>query len=333
VIPLIAALAVAPAFVSGFHLTLLTEILIFALFAMSLDVQVGYAKMFSFGHAAPYGVSAYITAFSLLTLNLPLPLALLIGVLSAFLLAVPIGWLCTRANGIAFAMLTLAFTQLIFAIAFKWNTVTGGSDGLTGLVRNPGPWNFSGFESREGYYWLTLAVVVGATLLALSFVRSPMGTAIVAVRESEKRAVAIGYDPRMLRLAAFIVSNTLAGVAGALHAGFLLFVSPEVLHWMLSGHVIVAVVLGGSGTLIGPMIGAALIVTAGHQLSAITTSWPLFMGLFFIIVVVAAPHGLWGIKSSVASAFAKRKASKLSKADLDTSKATPASSKVDHASS
>jgi branched-chain amino acid transport system permease protein len=257
---------------------------------------------------------------------------LLMGVLAAFLISVPIGWLCTRASGIAFAMLTLAFAQLIFAIAFKWNTVTGGSDGITGLVRNPGPWGLSGLESREAYYWLTLAVVVGATLLALSFVRSPMGTAIVSVRESERRAIAIGYEPRTLRLAAFIVSNTLAGVAGALHAGFLLFVSPEVLHWMLSGHVIVAVVLGGSGTLIGPMVGAALIVIAGHQLSAMTTSWPLFMGLLFIVVVVAAPHGLWGIKSSIASALANRKACR-SRADAAASKVDPASSKVDHASS
>ncbi|MGW1419984.1 branched-chain amino acid ABC transporter permease [Bradyrhizobium manausense] len=311
VIPIFVLLALAPFFVSGFHVTLLTEILIFALFAMSLDVQVGYARMFSFGHAAPYGVGAYVAAFSLVVGQLPLPVAILIAVAAVFILSIPVGWLCTRASGVAFAMLTLAFAQLAFAVVFKWNSVTGGSDGITGLVRNSGPWGFSSLGSREGFYWLTATVVVGAAWLASKFVRSPMGTAIVAVRENEKRAIAIGYEPRQLRLAAFVISNTGAGLAGALHAGFLLFVSPELLHWTLSGYVLVAVVLGGSGTLIGPMIGAALMVIGAHQLSAVATSWPLFMGLLFMIVVVVAPHGLWGIKSSILNALALRKARRL----------------------
>ncbi|WFU79227.1 branched-chain amino acid ABC transporter permease [Bradyrhizobium sp. CIAT3101] len=310
-VPVVALLLSAPFFLPGFHVTLLTEILIFALFAMSLDVQVGYARMFSFGHAAPYGVGAYVAAFALVVGKLPLPIAILIAVVAVFILSIPIGWLCTRASGVAFAMLTLAFAQLAFAVAFKWNAVTGGSDGISGLIRNPGPWGFAGLESRDGYYWLTVTLVVGTAWLASRFVRSPMGTAIVAVRENEKRAIAIGYEPRQLRLAAFVISNTGAGLAGALHAGFLLFVSPELLHWTLSGYVLVAVVLGGSGTLIGPMIGAALMVIGGHQLSAIATSWPLFMGLLFMIVVVVAPNGLWGIKSSISNALALRKASRL----------------------
>ncbi|MCK1513175.1 branched-chain amino acid ABC transporter permease [Bradyrhizobium sp. 190] len=309
--PLFSVLALAPLVLPGFHVTLLTEILIFALFAMSLDVQVGYARMFSFGHAAPYGVGAYVAAFALSSGNLPLPGAVLVAVIAVFILAIPIGWLCTRASGVAFAMLTLAFAQLAHAVIFKWNGLTGGSDGISGLLRNHGPWGFAGLESRQGYYWFTLAIVVGSAFLASKFVRSPMGTAIVAVRENEKRAVAIGYEPRRLRLAAFVISNTWAGLAGALHAGFLLFVSPELLHWTLSGYVIVAVVLGGAGTLIGPMIGATLMVVGGHQLSAVADSWPLFMGLLFIVVVVAAPNGLWGIKSSIANAIAVRKAGRL----------------------
>lgn len=290
-------LAAAPAVLLGYHVTLLTEILIAALFAMSLDLQVGYARMFSFGHAGPYGVGAYVTAFAMAYGHWPLPFAILTGVVVTAIISVPVGWLCTRASGISFAMLTFAFAQLAYAVAFKWTGVTGGSDGLSGLQRIPGPWGFHGLASRDGYYWFTLAIVATMFLLARDFVRSPMGAAIAGVRESEKRSQALGYDPRTLRLAAFVTSNTLAGVAGALHAGFLQFVSPELLYWTLSGQVLVMVVLGGTGTLLGPMLGAAAVVLLGQQLSRVSESWPLLMGIIFIVVVIAAPQGLWGLKS------------------------------------
>lgn len=304
---LVAALAAAPLLLSGFHVTLLIEVLIFALFAMSLDVQIGYARMLSFGHVAPYGIGAYVTGLALLE-GWSLPAALAIAPVVVTILAIPIGWLFTRASGIAFAMLTLALAQLAYAIAFKLDGLTGGSDGLSGFLRNPGPFGFEGAVSRDGFYWLTLSVVVGMFLLARGFVNSPIGKAIVGVRENAGRVSTIGYNPRSLRIVAFVVSNALAGVAGALHTGVLLFVSPELLHWMLSGQVIVAVILGGAGTLIGPMVGAALIVLANHQLSAVTESWPLVMGVLFIIVVIAAPKGLWGIKSSIEAKLAIRKA-------------------------
>jgi len=309
-VPVLIALAAAPLVLSGFQVTLLTEILIFALFAMSLDVQMGYARMFSFGHVLPYGIGAYVTAFALMN-GWSLPLAVIVAFIAAIVVAVPMGWLCTRASGVAFAMLTLAFAQLGYAIVFKWTSLTGGSDGLSGFVRNPGPFGFEGFVSREGFYWLTLVVVVAALLLARAFMRSAMGTAIVGARESERRAVALGYEPRSLKVVAFSVSNAIAGLAGALHAGFLLFVSPELLHWVLSGHVIIAVILGGAGTLIGPMVGAALFVLAHHQLSAITDSWPLVMGILFIIVVIAAPKGLWGILESMRARVADRKSNRI----------------------
>jgi branched-chain amino acid transport system permease protein len=306
-IPAVAILAAAPLALQSFQVTLLTEILIFALFAMSLDVQMGYARMFSFGHVLPYGVGAYASAFALIH-GWPLPFALAIGAVSAMILSIPIGWLSTRASGVAFAMLTLAFAQLGYVIVFKWDAVTGGSDGLTGLVRNAGPLGFDGFASHNGFYWLVLFVVLAMYWLAKGFMKSAMGTAIVAARENERRASAIGYKPRSLRVVAFVISNSLAGVAGALHAGFLLFVSPELMHWTMSGHVIIAVILGGAGTLIGPMVGAALIVLAQHQLSAVTDSWPLVMGLLFIVVVIAAPKGLWGVKASLATKFGHRNA-------------------------
>jgi branched-chain amino acid transport system permease protein len=304
--PVFIALAAVPLLLSDFHITLVTEILIFALFAMSLDLQIGYARMFSFGHVLPYGLGAYVTAFALIH-GWSVPAALAAAFVAVLVLAVPLGWLCTRASGVAFAMLTLAFAQLGYAIVFKWTGLTGGSDGLSGFVRNPGPFGFDGFVSRQGYYWLTLAVVGGLFLLARAFMRSAMGTAIVGARESERRVVALGYDPRSLRVVAFSVSNAIAGVAGALHAGFLLFVSPELLHWVLSGHVIIAVILGGAATLLGPMVGAAIFILAQQQLSALTDSWPLVMGVLFIIVVIAAPRGLWGMQEAVRARWSDRK--------------------------
>ncbi|MFC6950474.1 branched-chain amino acid ABC transporter permease [Paraburkholderia dipogonis] len=247
-VPVVALLAAAPFFLPGFQVTLLTEILIFALFAMSLDVQFGYGRMFSFGHVLPYGAGAYIYAFASLH-GYSLPVALSAAFIFVTLLAVPLGWLCTRASGVAYAMLTMAFAQLGFAIVFKWNTLTGGSDGLTGFARNPGPFGLDAFVSRNGFFWLVLAVVVVMLFVARGFIGSAMGTAIVAVRENERRASAIGYEPRLLRIVAFVISNSIAGIAGALHGAFLLFVSPDVLYWVLSGQVIIAVILGGRGPL------------------------------------------------------------------------------------
>lgn len=309
-IPVVAALAVMPFVLQSFQVTLLTEILIFALFAMSLDVQMGYGRMFSFGHVLPYGLGAYVAAFAMLH-EFSFPVAVLLALLIVTATAIPIGWLCTRASGVAFAMLTLAFAQLGYAIVFKWNTVTGGSDGLTGFTRDGSIFGFDAFASRDGYYWTVLVLVVALFGCTYAFMKSAMGTAIVAVRENERRASAIGYKPRQLRVVAFVVSNALASVAGALHAGFLLFVSPEILHWMLSGQVIIAAILGGTGTLIGPMIGAALIVVAHHELSAVTDSWPLVMGLLFILVVIAAPKGIWGFKTIFRQKFLARKSGRL----------------------
>lgn len=309
-IPVLILLALAPFAASSFQVLLLTEILIFALFAMSLDVQIGYGRMFSFGHVLPYGIGAYVTALALIA-GWPLPIAILAAFVCTTVLSVPIGWLCTRASGVAFSMLTLAFAQLGYAIAFKADAVTGGSDGLTGFTRVAGPWGIDFFASRDGFYWLVLAIVIGLFFLTRGFLKSPMGTAIVATRENERRAGAIGYNPRNLKVVTFVVSNSLAGVAGALHSGLLLFISPEIMHWMLSGHVIIAVILGGSGTLVGPMVGAALIVLAQHQLSAVTDSWSLVMGIFFIFVVVAAPKGIWGIRSSLINRRVNYKASRI----------------------
>jgi branched-chain amino acid transport system permease protein len=191
-------------------------------------------------------------------------------------------------------MLSLAFAQLGYVVVFKWNAVTGGSDGLPGVPRMGGPLGLDWLAGREAYHLLAAATLAGCYLLARGFARSPLGRVVAAVRENEARAQALGYDPKRTRLAVFVLSYGLAGVAGGLYAGFAGFVSPELFFWTVSGHVLVMVVLGGAGTLVGPMLGAVALFFLEHELSGLTESWGLALGVLFILVVIFAPQGLIG---------------------------------------
>jgi branched-chain amino acid transport system permease protein len=288
-------LAALPFATDGFLLHFLTEALILGLFAMSLDLQVGYARMISFGHAGAYAFGAYATALILIHLQWALPWALLGGMFATLAIALPVGWLCTRGTGVAYAMLTLAFAQLGYAVAYKWQGVTGGSDGLPGIKRLAGPFEIEWFASKAGYYYLALATLFICFMLCRAFVRSPVGTAVIGIRESEQRAEALGYNVRAYRIIVFAVSSAFAGLAGALYAGFAGFVSPELFFWTVSGHVLVMTVVGGAGTLIGPILGALAMFSLEHQLSAITKSWGFFLGLIFVVFVIFAPQGIWGL--------------------------------------
>jgi branched-chain amino acid transport system permease protein len=286
--------------------TICTELLIFGLFAMSLDLLVGYTGLYSFGHAAPFAVGAYVAALALLNLPVPLPVAILMGATAAALLAVPVGWICTRATGISFAMLTLAFAQLGYAVAYKWQSVTGGSDGLAGVPRTPGPFGFIWFATRPGFYYLVLACLAGSYLFCRSFVNSPFGSTLPAIRENERKAQSLGYDARRSKLLVFIVAALFAGLAGALYAPFAGFASPELAFWLASGQVLIMVIIGGRATLIGPILGAAVFLLLEHYLSALTRSWALVTGVIYIVFVIFAPRGLWGLTSSLAPALQAR---------------------------
>ena len=278
----------------GYAVTLLTEALILALFALSLDLIVGHMRLVSFGHAGPWGFGAYVAAGLMLVWQVPAPIAAIGAGFAAALVALPIGWLCVRTTGVAFAMLSLAFAQLGYAVVFKWNAVTGGSDGLPGLPRMGGPFGLDVLTTREGFHCLVAVALAGAYIFARGFVRSPFGRVVAAVRENEARAAALGYDARRARLIVFVISYGLAGLAGGLYAGFARYVSPELFFWTVSGHVLVMVVLGGAGTLVGPMLGAMALFFAEHQLSGMTESWGLALGILFIVVVIFAPQGLMG---------------------------------------
>jgi branched-chain amino acid transport system permease protein len=294
VTPLVAAPWVLPAFL----LTSLTEVLILGLFAMSLDVLVGYTGLHSFGHAASYGLGAYASALLLLGGETPLPLAIVGAAAVTALLAWPVGWLCTRATGVSFAMLTLAFAQLAYALAYKWQALTGGSDGLAGIPRTPGPFGVTWFASRWGFYYLVLGCLLAGLACCRAFVRSPLGATLQAIRGNERKAQALGYDARRYKIVGFVVAYFFGGLAGALYAPFAGFASPDLLFWVLSGQVLVMVILGGAGTLVGPILGAALFLALENYLSALTESWALLLGGIFIVVVIVAPQGVWGIVQS-----------------------------------
>jgi branched-chain amino acid transport system permease protein len=292
------ACVILPFTVPQYSLTILIEALIFGLFAMSLDLMVGYCKLYSFGHAAAYGLGAYSTALILLHLQLPLPIGIALAVAVTVAAALPIAWICTRSTGVSFAMLTLAFAQLGYAMLFKYRDVTGGSDGLVGIPQPAGPFGMTWFQGKIGYYYLVLACLLGSYLLCRAIVRSPFGAVLAGIRENEPKTIALGYNTRGYKMATVVLAYGFGGLAGALYAGFAGFASPELFFWLTSGRVLIMVVVGGSGTLIGPIIGAVFFVYLEHQLSQVTDLWPLIFGSIFIAFVMFAPEGIWGILTS-----------------------------------
>ena len=291
--------ALVPFAVPQYALTVIVAALIFGLFAMSLDLMVGYCRLFSFGHAAAYGLGAYSAGLILIHWKLPLLIGIALAVGITVLVAIPIAWICTRSTGVSFAMLTLAFAQLGYAMLFRFRDFTGGSDGIAGIPRPPGPFGMDWFQARNGYYFLVLGCLLGSYLLCRAIVRSPFGAVLAGIRENEAKTVALGYNTRAYKITTVVLSYGFGGLAGALYAGFAGYASPELFFWLTSGHVLVMVVVGGAGTLVGPILGAVFFVFLEHQLSQVTDLWPLAFGTIFMAFVLLAPQGIWGFLARV----------------------------------
>jgi branched-chain amino acid transport system permease protein len=288
-------LALAPLGLPPYAMTLLTEVLILGLFAMSLDLMAGYTRLFSFGHAAAYGLGAYCAGNLLLHTEIPLPFVIPLSGLFAGVVAIGVGWVCTMATGISFSMLTLAVAQLLYAVAFKWTAVTGASDGLAGIPRTPGPFGIAVFQDKAGFYYMVLGFLAAALLFCRGLVNAPFGAVLRGIRENEAKTLALGYNTRRYKIAVVAISYALGGMAGALYAAFAGFANTELLFWLLSGQVLIMVIIGGAGTLIGPILGAAFFLVVQQYLSNWTTSWALFFGAIFIAFVLFAPEGIWGL--------------------------------------
>jgi branched-chain amino acid transport system permease protein len=296
-------LALAPLAFPPYLMTLVTEALILGLFAMSLDLMIGYTRLISFGHAAAYGFGAYACGWLLLHTPLPMLVAVPLAALLAGVVAIGVAWVCTQATGVSFSMLTLAFAQLLYAVAYKWTSITGGSDGLAGIPRRPGPFGLHMFVTRNGFYYLVVIALLGAFLFCRALVGSPFGAVLRGIRENEPKTLAIGYNTRAYKIAVVALSYALGALAGALYAPFAGFANTELLFWLLSGQVVIMVIVGGAGTLVGPILGAVFFLTVEHQLSNYTEAWALFFGLIFIAFVIFAPEGIWGL---VTARFARR---------------------------
>src|SRR5205085_4022950 len=291
----VALLIAAPFGLPVFAMTLLTELVILGLFAMSLDLMVGYTRLVSFGHVAAYGLGAYASGYMLLNSSMPLPFVVILAALMTGVIAIGVGWVCTLATGVSFSMLTLAFAQLLYAIAFKWTSVTGGSDGLAGIPRRAGPMGMTLLSTKAGFYYFALACLIGSYFLCRGLVSSPFGAVLRGIRENEPKTISLGYNTRLYKIAVVVVAYALGGLAGALYSPFAGFANTELLFWLLSGQVLIMVIVGGAGTLIGPVLGAAFFMLMEHQLSAWTEAWALYFGLIFIAFVLFAPQGIWGL--------------------------------------
>ena len=277
--------------------SLATQVLIYGLFALGFNLLYGYTGLLSFGSAAYWGLGAYGTGIALAKLTVTsLWLALGIGLGAAALGGAVFGFFCLRRRGIYFAMLTLAFAQLLYFIGFHLADWTGGDDGLRGIavpaVVLPGL--RVSLERSVVFYYFAL-VLVGVAVAALKrILDSPFGAVLQAIRENADRATACGYDISRVKHLSFVFSALFCGLAGSLDALRLTVVPIESLYWSTSGQVVIMTLLGGAGTFFGPFVGAGTYLVLEDIISARTESWPLVIGLVFMAFVLFLPNGIWG---------------------------------------
>jgi branched-chain amino acid transport system permease protein len=257
-------LATAPLYAdyTPFYLGLLTEVLVFGLFALAFDVMLGHAGVMSLGHSAFLGVAAYTTGLLLARFRAPVELSLLAGAGAGLVTALLVGGLVLRKRGVYLAMLTLAMSQVFYYVALMWTPVTGGTDGLGNLpvlyLSEPLGWRLS--KRPITRYYVVAGIIVGAMLMVRHIFASPLGRVMRAVKANETRAAACGYDTRRVRLAAFAISGLFSGLAGGLLTLVLEFVPIENIHWPMSGTVLIMALFGGTGTLLGPFVGAGVFI-------------------------------------------------------------------------
>ena len=298
------ALFTVPLFISGFQTRLATEILILALFAVSYDLLIGYSGLLSFGHALPFGVGGYVLAFFIT--DAPVPLlpteagGLWVGLVSAIVIVAVImsitGALSLRTSGIYFALLTLAFAQLVYIWVLQSTEITGGENGIIMLV--PSVFGFNLADPTVLYY-VTAGTFVVSYLIIRRIVNSPYGLVLRATMENKQRAKFLGHNVFRYQLAIYVVSGVFAAVAGLLFGLQQGIMSPEVLFWETTADPVLAAIIGGMGTLWGPVVGAVFLFGLEEVLSGqLLTIWPLLMGVVFVVVVLAFPRGLAGIINS-----------------------------------
>ncbi|MFC7408578.1 branched-chain amino acid ABC transporter permease [Hydrogenophaga atypica] len=294
----LAAVPLVPMEGRDFYLQMLTQMMILAIFAMSLDLLQGVTGLVSLGHAAYFGLAGYALAF-ITPADTPIALwwSLPLAALGAALAALVIGFFVVRTHGIYFIMVTMAFAQMVFFLFFD-NKALGGSDGIYVNFKphaSIAGWDGIDLENKATFFYLTLLVLVGVYLFLRRLLFSPFGRALAGIRANEHRMRAVGYGTYGYKLTAFTLAGGLAGIAGYLWAAQTGYVNPELMGFHMSAHAIMMVILGGMGNFAGAIVGAFAFEYTLHLFKDITKHWQLLMGSFIVLVVVFAPRGLLGL--------------------------------------
>jgi branched-chain amino acid transport system permease protein len=261
-----------------------TEIWIFAIFGLGLNLLLGYTGLLSFGQSTFFGSAAYVAGWLLKHYGINVFLALGIGVGVGALSALVVGYLCVQRSGLYFIMLTFALNQLFYFVAYQWTSVTGGEDGMQGVPRP----EMLGLDFRDPqvYYAFVSALFLLCLFLMKRIVESPLGRILQAIRENELRAEAVGYNVPRFKLLAFVIGGAFSGLAGVLYAMLFGIVPLEAISFVFSGNVVFATLIGGSGSLYGPIIGSFVFIWLSESMSVVWARWPLLLGVAFIIVVL-----------------------------------------------
>jgi branched-chain amino acid transport system permease protein len=287
---LLALLSVFPHFFGNYPVKLLQEILIWGIFAMSLDLLMGYAGMVSFGHSAFFGLGGYVAALALAKYPGVLT-AIGLPALAAAVAALVIGFFSIRVSGVYFIMLTLAFSQMFFAVAFQVEWL-GSNDGIAGVPRGTA----AGLDLNDAwtFHLYLIAFFAAASAVLWRVVRSPFGRVLRGIHENEGRMEAVGYPVSRYKLLAFVIAGTVAGASGGVYTQLNGYISPDAFFWTASGQALLMVILGGTGTLGGAVLGAATFILLQSLVSSYTERWMLILGLTFIVFVLFAPGGIVG---------------------------------------
>jgi branched-chain amino acid transport system permease protein len=288
VLVVLAVAAALPFVLSNYQVGLATEMLIFGMLAMSIDILAGFAGRTSLGHGAIFGVSGYVVVYASAQAGLPPAAALVLGVIAATMVAIIFALLAVRTSGVYFLLLTLALGMIVWGICLRWTQVTGGENGLRGDVRP------AFLVAHRAFYWAVLAVTAPVSYAVWRFVRSPFGLTLLGIRDSESRMKSLGYNVPLHLFVGFAVSGFFAGIAGALYAMFNNFVSPSTVALAQSVEGVLMMIAGGVGTLFGGFVGAAAIITLENVVSAYTERWQTVLGLAFIVIMICAPDGIIG---------------------------------------
>jgi branched-chain amino acid transport system permease protein len=284
------ALATLPYWMTGvYYINVASQILFYAIFALGLNVLVGYAGLVSLGHAGLFGVTAYATGY-MLQLGFGHPIAILVALVVGMVSMAVYAALSLRSTGIGFIMITLALGEILWGLAYRWISLTGGDNGLS-LQTRPAPFGFS-MSDVNTFYYVTLIIFLLSLAAVTVFVRSPLGAALMGTRDQARRMNALGYHVWAIRFCACLFSGLLTSVSAILFVYYTQFISPQTLALTASAEVLLMVISGGAGTLLGPIVGAGLVVIVKTVVSGFLERWNFLLGAIFVAIVILMPEGL-----------------------------------------